>query len=288
MCEEKKSVPVTPDFWRDYASGLSSGVKSRRALRGECWDRAADTYDDLEACDDYMHQVNSVVATLEERGALAPGISVMDIACGTGTYAVRMAPRCRDVVCLDISSKMLARLEEKKKKAGLENIHIVHSDWADYRPDMRFDLVFVSMTPVLGSMDNIDRILEVSRRFVAIVAWAGVKENSLFNSVYEDLMGEPPSHFQRDIIVPFNYIYARGMAPDLRFFHGCWERTRTSEKQAENMIWQLELTRRLTDGEKDFVRRKLAGLSTNGMITVKTRVRIGFMLVDKDLGTGPC
>lgn len=279
--------PECPEFWKRYVDNKCE-CAGKRALKGEVWDRAAQDYDDLESCRDYMHQVETILNTLIKKGALKKKHAVLDIACGTGTYSIRMAPYCREVTALDISEAMLRKLEEKKKSLGLSNITVTQEDWNKYVPDRAFDLVFVSMTPLLRSMESLDRMLDISSRFLAIVSWAGVKENIMLTSIMKELMGKETHQHRMDIVIPFNYFYAKGYAPDLMFFHGCWERKRSWERQAENLIWQLELRRPLTDGEKSYVRQEVKSLSVDGIVTAKTKVRIGFMLIDKDAGKFEC
>jgi SAM-dependent methyltransferase len=282
-------APTSPEFWREYARGASENPVAQRSLDAGCWDRAAATYDDLESCRDYTYQVGSVISSLVERGAVRPGGTVLDVACGTGTYAVRMAPHCSEVVCLDISSGMIEKLREKKRLLGIENITAVKADWLTYRPDKKFDLVFTSMTPLFRSMDNVDRMLEASGRFLAIVSWAGVRENEILNAIARELLGEALHGRGADIVVIFNYLYSLGLAPDLRFFHGCWERTRAVEEQTESLLRRLELRRPLLTGEeRNYVEETVRALAENGLVTLKTRVRTAFMFVDKEAGSFPC
>ena len=283
MVKEKKnkSGPESPEFWADYADNKCE-CAGKRAFQGEIWDKAARDYDDLESSDTYMHQVETVLETLIKRGALKKEYSVFDIACGTGTYSIRMASHCKEVTALDVSGAMLGKLEEKKKSMGLSNIRIIQADWDGYEADRTFDLVFVSMTPLLRSMKNLDRMLDASSRFLAIVSWAGIKENVMLKTLMKEIMGKETNHHRMDIVVPFNYLYAKGYAPDLIFFHGCWERKRPWERQAENLLWQLELRQRLTDKEKAYVKDRVRSLAVDGVVTAKTRVRIGFMLIDKE------
>lgn len=271
-----------PEFWDKYSSQLQKGPVNTKCLKPETWDRVAETYDDLDACPDYMEQVDSVVDMLKSR-ALTQESTVLDVACGTGTYAIRMAPYCRRVTALDISGGMLNQLKKKAEAAGLTNIEIVQKDWFHYQPKERFDLVFVSMTPLTRSTDNLKRMLHLSRRFFGLVTWAGIRENLLLKEMYEQIMGRPLKQKGMDIVLPFNYIYSLGYAPEIRFFRGCWERRRRVDQQADNLIWRLELYRELTRQEKELVRQKVSELADeNGMVTVKTRVRTCFMLVDKE------
>lgn len=281
-------APTSPGFWREYAKRAPGDPGAPRALEAGCWDRAAATYDDLESCRDYTYQVDSVISSLIERGAVRPGGMVLDVASGTGTYAVRMSPHCSEVVCVDISPSMLAKLREKRRHLGIKNITVVTADWRTYRPETKFDLVFASMTPLFRSTDNLDRMLEASERFLAIVSWAGVRENETLNAIAQELLGEALHGRGADITVIFNYLYSQGLAPDLRFFHGCWERTRPVEEQTKSLLWRLELKRPLTSKEKQYVKEAVGALAKNGLVTLKTRVRTAFMLVDKEAGNFPC
>ncbi|MEA3385310.1 MAG: hypothetical protein U9Q89_02490 [Thermodesulfobacteriota bacterium] len=101
-------------------------------------------------------------------------------------------------------------------------------------------------------------------------------------------MGSSPHRHRSDIIVPFNYLYSKGLAPDLSFFNGCWERTRTVTKQVDSLIWQLELQCSLKPDEKEYVKKKVESLARDGIITAKTRARTGFMLIDKESGKALC
>jgi len=252
-------------------------------LKPDTWDRLAATYDDPDECQDYRRQVQSVLDILQQKGALDKKNIVMDIACGTGTYAVKMAARCKEVVCLDVSKGMLERLTKKARGLGISNIRIIHSDWHDFETSERFDLVFVSMTPLVRSSENIKRFLELSRRFVAIVTWAGIRKNPLLEELYQEIMGRELRHKGQDMIFPCNYLYSLGYAPYLTFFNGCWERIRPVEQQAENMIWRLELYRRLTDSEKRLVYSRIKALcGQDGLVSITTRVRTCLMLVDKE------
>ncbi len=278
----KDCDPKNPAFWEEYAAGLQKGPVNKKCMRPDTWDRASATYDDLDKCPDYRRQVSAVMDILQQKGALDKKNIVFDIACGTGTYAVKMATKCQKVFCLDISAGMLEKLREKARKLCLSNIETIQKDWHEFYSDQRFDLVFVSMTPLLRSAENIKKFLRISRRFLAIVTWAGIRENQLLKELYRDIMGKDLVQKGHDMIFPFGYLYSLGLAPHLTFFNGCWERTRPVKEQSETLIWRLELYRELTQDEKDLVFRKIESLADdNGLVAVTTRVRTCLMVIDK-------
>ncbi len=274
--------PETPEFWERLSKTRCDDSINKKCLKPETWDKAAATYDDLEKCKDYQSQVTEIINILQQKTALDKENVVADVACGTGTYAVRMAPFCKKVTCIDISRGMLAKLEEKCRRFSLSNIEIVNKDWQSFVPEEDFDLVFCSMTPLLRDSANIRKIVASSRRFIGIVTWAGVRRNRLLAELSRKILGKEMDQKGQDITITFNYLYSLGLAPSLTFFTGCWEKIRPAEKQVENLIWRLEMKRPLTEAEKKEVRTKVASLADEkGLVKVVSTVRTCFMLVDK-------
>jgi ubiquinone/menaquinone biosynthesis C-methylase UbiE len=78
-----------------------------------------------------MPDFASEVASVAERLALAPGDVVLDVACGHGNFTVELARRVGPsglVIGLDIAGSMLARAADRVRRAGLDNVLLVHGD----------------------------------------------------------------------------------------------------------------------------------------------------------------
>jgi SAM-dependent methyltransferase len=278
--------PLKPEFWKSYARRLKE-EKDQRFLRPDFWDRLSDRYDELEESPFYQKMVEEIVSTLRERGALSPEKRVFDVACGPGNYALRFAPLVKEVVGLDISPKMLARFREKFAAAGFSNYRLIQADWFSYQTKEQYETVFVSMSPILHDLDSIDRLLELATHFLALVHWAGVRENELHQRLYQEVFGRQWRWQKPGLIVPFNYLYSLGLAGDLRFFCGYWERKRTLEKELEHFLWRLDgegISPSVSEKEK--IRAILAQEADDqGYILSRTKVRIGFLLLELQ---GPC
>ena len=286
--ELSKQDITNPDLWKRIISNDNEKSISKKCLTAQCWDKAAEGYDDLDTCRDYRVQVDSVINTLKSYGILNEESSVIDIACGTGTYAIGMAKFCRSVTCLDISSGMLEKLEEKRKKSKLANIEIINEDWHEFKPVTSYDLVFCSMSPLLRQPENIDAFINLSKRYVAFVTWAGIRENTVLSYLGKEILGRVPGKHTSDMNLIFNYLYSLGHAPDLKFFRGCWEKKRKTEKQIKNLIWRLEMYRPLEDHEKKLVADYVMERSENGLMTLKTKVRTVLMIIDREADSFTC
>ncbi len=58
---------------------------------------------------------------------------VVDLGCGTGQFALAVAPLCRRVVAVDVSPPMREALHRKRDEAGLENVEIADAGFLTYR-----------------------------------------------------------------------------------------------------------------------------------------------------------
>ncbi len=280
--QQERNSPFLPEFWKELARAKGHGP-AKRSLSPQCWDKAASHYDDLEECEDYLRQVEGVMNTLISRNIVQAHVRVLDVGCGTGTYAIRMAPLVHEVVALDSSEAMLNVLRSKIEESGFRNIRPVAQDWRTYTPSAPFDLVFASMTPIFRHLDLVDKLLATSKRYVVLVSWARIKENPVLHRLFMEFLGEDPQKGpgRPDIFLLFNYLYTQGYAPDLRFFHGCWRRKRSKESQVEHLLWQLEMHMDLDDAKKRRVTEVVDAMGPSEEIEVVTRVRTCLMVIDK-------
>ncbi|MBN2233188.1 MAG: class I SAM-dependent methyltransferase [Deltaproteobacteria bacterium] len=277
--------PQRPEFWRRYAAERRQRFENRKVASAEKWDGLADHYRKFEHAEDFVADQQQVIDRLAAAGMLGPETSVIDVACGPGTHCTAFCERCRDVVGVDVAPKMIARLEEKKTRLGLENLEVVCADFFTYTTDRNFDLVFVSMSPILNDLAAVDRLLALSKRYVALVYWAGVRDNPLYNHCYRMIYGEDFVWDPLDVTVIFNYLYSLGLAPEISYQYAVWHREETLARIIEHVIWHLEFYRPLTADEKERVKAYLTPFAAaDGQVRYNTRVRKGTLLLDKQAG----
>ncbi len=73
--------------------------------------------------------------------------SVVDIGCGTGALALQLAGKCRKVVGIDLSSKMIQFADKRKNEAGHSNVEFFHGDAASLLEtlDEKFDYATIAV-----------------------------------------------------------------------------------------------------------------------------------------------
>lgn len=75
---------------------------------------------------------------------LRPDMTVLEVGPGGGKWTVRLAPRVRKVICLDVAEEMLKRTEKRCQDEGLSNVELVLSNGRDFQPiaDASVDFFF--------------------------------------------------------------------------------------------------------------------------------------------------
>jgi len=110
------------------------------------WDRMAPKYAEspMRSADDYEHTLAIT------QSHLAPEMRVLELGCGTGTTALRLAPLVGQYLGTDQSGEMVRIAREKAAEAGLSNLSFLalsaqestqESSQESSRRDARFDVV---------------------------------------------------------------------------------------------------------------------------------------------------
>ena len=118
------------------------------------------TYDVLYRDKDYETECDTIERIMKARHP-SPVRSVLDLGCGTGSHAIRLAERGYSVTGIDRSAGMLAAAREKCRDAGFD-CTFLRSDIRRFRSRVRFDAV-IMMFAVLGyfiSIEDIRAVLE--------------------------------------------------------------------------------------------------------------------------------
>jgi len=106
-----------------------------------------------------------------------PGSSILDLSCGTGTDALYFAAKGHQVVGIDISKRMIAMAEEKRRSQGLRGVHFQVASFGQLPRSLagRYDLAIsnfggLNCTPDLRSTcTEVARLVKPKGYFVAVV-----------------------------------------------------------------------------------------------------------------------
>ncbi|MCX8027926.1 MAG: methyltransferase domain-containing protein, partial [Thermodesulfovibrionales bacterium] len=201
------------------------------------WNSISDVYQDRTAFDKEL--ARRTVNLLETEGIIKQDFKVLDIGCGTGTYTLPIAKRVFHVYALDSAKEMLNRLIQNASEDSIKNLTIINQSWYRCRYKGEFDLVFTSFCPAIRDTASLMKMHRASRQYLCYVT--SCQEADIFKQIRQDLWerltGKPFGIYRSfDVIYPFNFLYAKGLMPSLKYITHSY----TYEVSVEKQIIQHE------------------------------------------------
>ena len=270
-------MELTSEFWKDFVKKQKQEFKTFRVANKNMWEEMAHFYKDFEKEGCYKIFKDLPVEFLLNKGVLNKNTTVADIGCGPGTHAIEFAKYSKKVFALDISEKMIDALREKMNKENIKNIDVKCADFFKENFNEKYDLVFVSMSPILNELETVDKLLEISKRYLFLIFWANKRENVVFNKAYKAIFKKEFKWDILDITIIFNYLYSLGYSPSIFYVNTKWENKYPREKIYEHILWHLKFYKdELDDNEKKIVK----DIVDNSQ-QFETKIRVGFLFLDK-------
>jgi 2-polyprenyl-3-methyl-5-hydroxy-6-metoxy-1,4-benzoquinol methylase len=150
----------------------------------EFFDGYAVKYDDECFTKNTTAEVEFIVAEL----GLEPGMSILDMGCGTGRHTVALAQLGYRMTGVDLSAGMLAVARQRARSAGV-TVELIQSDATKFKTDARYDaalclcegsfgLIGSADDPVehdLATLRNISAVLKAGAGFI-LTALNGIRK----------------------------------------------------------------------------------------------------------------
>ena len=176
------------------------------------YNAASSTYDEY-----YSRYLGSGASTLLSRLPVRPGMTIIDLACGTGFFthyiAEAVSPTGR-VFAVDLSPGMLTRNREKAAERGLANIEFVEGDataWLESLPESSVDGLICGWG--ICYMDHV-KLRAHAERLLRPGGFLGLIENrantlSAVSSIFEKVLSRYPQALIKnmDIHLPKDHQY---------------------------------------------------------------------------------
>lgn len=196
----------------------------------EVWDSRADDWEielsrDSEFKRSLTRRVENVSAFLRGHGLLQAGSEVLDIGCGPGRFVADFARTAGYVTGMDLSPRMIEVGINHCQDCSLDNVSFLAGDftqldikslgWED-----KFDLVFTSITPAIGTMEMLQKAMSICRGYCfnsTFIRWEDELEKQLAKDLYASEYRPSPKLHGRSFYALFNLLLLSGYLPETSY-----------------------------------------------------------------------
>jgi len=144
---------------------------------------------------------------------ICKGKRVLDVGCGIGRPADKLAKFCKEIVCIDNDPKMIKFAEKKLSK--LKNVKVLYMDAFDMNfKDNEFDVSYATYN-LLGAIDLKEKflkeILRVTKKggILAVFTWKRDEKTTKFLKKYYPYLGLRIKDINEDRTVTNKWIFER-------------------------------------------------------------------------------
>ena len=180
-----------------------------------------------------MERVAATAGFLRSNGQLGPGSRVLDIGCGPGLFTAEFAKTAGYVTALDLSPRMLHHANAHSKAEGATNTSFIAYNFKQADIDAlgwrkKFDLVMSCLTPAITSVEDLHKIMDVSRGHCLHVSFVQ-SGDSLKKQIASELFSGVKSyvgHWNGTVFYSvFNLLFLEGYHPKTFYFSQTNDRT---------------------------------------------------------------
>ena len=200
------------------------------------------------------------------------GRKVLDIGCGTGVYALRLAKPAKYACGVDSSPEMLKLFRAERRRRGIGNASCLLSSWKTMpasRLAGRFDVALASMTMAIKNKTDILKMEKAARERCVYIGWAGLRRNALLEKVYarHGVKYQAPE----GAAAVLKALEELGRKPAVRYIRDSWEK---KASPAETMR-DLEVGLKVNGAKMDrgWVEDLLGKMARRGKVRQVTSVR---------------
>ncbi len=240
------------------------------------WDSRAGEFNKKEKTE------NDLVEYLFSRNIIDKNSDVLDIGCGPGKYAIEFAKKCKNVVGLDVSDKMLKHARENTKIHQMQNIEFKKCFWDEVNLkknelEKNFDLVFASMCPGINNEATLNKMMQASKKYCFMSGFAE-RKNPLWDKVNEEIGMSINKFFDKKIYYGFNILYLKGYFPEIKYVDAQWSNLYSLDHMVNQYIARFEMNNPLEEEKKEKIYDYLKNISENGYVREETKSKIAWII----------
>lgn len=271
--------------WKDHGDTVVNMMKKAGIEPARAFDHKARSFNEQSFNEEGRKRTTRIMNWLEGQGVRFENASVLDIGAASGVFSVPFAERGARVTAVEPSLPLVELLKENIEKFTEDKVKIVPEPFEGIDVQARgwsnaFDLVFVSMSPVILDWESVEKVLHCARQFCYISMPAGYPEHSLVNEIWPLITGQPFKTKHMEMGYLLHLLYLKGYSYESLITR----ETKTTEISGEAALQEMmNLLRNrglpADDRHRKTVADYLEQTYPSGKVTVRQSGRFGKVLI---------
>ena len=228
------------------------------------WNTVAEdyVYDDTVCLDSHPF-----LLYLQEKVHLTKEMTVLDVGCGAGAYAIALAEKVCKAVGLDYSPRMIEFAEHTATELGIKNTEFLIRDWYDYSDhsfDEKFDLVFAHTTPAVADYRTFVKMIRASKRY-GLLCKPSRRTDEVFDKIRQ-IAGIETKQDDLSVAFAFDTLWAYGLNPEISYQNTVWKSSKTVTEAEMWYLGRLKASLQLDNKTEQKIKEYLQRISIDGII----------------------
>lgn len=265
----------------------SAARKMRRAgiEPSRAFDHKAEAFNEQSFNEEGRKRSKRIINWIEGQGVQFENASILDIGAASGVFSVPFAERGAQVTAVETSPPLIELLENNLSAFPEGQVKIVSERFEDIDVQARgwsqaFDLVFVSMCPVVHDWDSVEKILHCARKFCYISMPAGPAEHSVVNEIWPLITDQPFLSKPTEMIYLLHLLYLKGYAYESLITKEAKTKEISREAALDEVLTRLSHHREPIDERKrSIIADYLEQAYPSGKVTITEGGRFGKVLI---------
>lgn len=243
--------------------------KSEAEIRS-MWDASAEKYSDKG----YGQVKTQIIDFLLSEYDLHD-LTMIDIGCGPGTYAIPLSSHVGSILCVDSSTKMLDRLRESISRDKITNIECAEQDCAAMPASFRRDVSFSSLCPPMNCPEAILDMERFSNKLCVYISSANIS-GSIETDIWKRL-GKDYSYGGYHTRYPYEFLRSVGRDPSIHYFSQLFETTVSYDECVDTNMRFIGKYRAVTDEIAKIVKDVVSRYATGDIVHTERTMTKGLL-----------
>ncbi|MBB6670846.1 class I SAM-dependent methyltransferase [Cohnella nanjingensis] len=271
--------------WKDESDLKIDRMKKNGIDPTRSFDHKAKTFNEQSFSEEGRKRTKRIMNWLEGQGIEFENASVLDIGAASGVFSVPFAERGSRVTAVETSPPLIELLEENISNFAEDQVKIVPVPFEEIDVEAKgwnraFDLVFVSMSPVIHNWESVEKVLQCARKYCYISMPVVPTEHSLVSEIWPLVTGQPYRSKLTEMGYLLHLLYLKGYAYESLITREA-KTTEVSREAAlqEAMTWLGHHRLPVDERNRNIIADYLEQAYPSGKVVIQEGGRFGKVLI---------